>query len=263
MFPIPQWNRTAGIFSCRRQLLPLPQWNRTAGIFSRRQQLIPLPQWNWTAGIFSRRRQLPPLLQWNRTAGIFPRLRQLSPLSQSTRRTGSLLTSSQTQILNRKAGIFFPSSPTVPSPANNSYIPPSLFVPESSLDSVQSKAEELHTPPAFRGQFSIRVDWLNFDNETYYGAGSKRSRLDTGNLYQQFTWLRDDAWHRMGETFYKCQLLSGEIWFFEHSIPECFRRHILPNTWVKNFKNFSFLIYFCFISNCMIYLLIKFAWFIN
>ena len=44
---------------------------------------------------------------------------------------------------------FFPSSPTFPSPANISYIPRSLFVPESSLDSIPSQAEELHMPPAF------------------------------------------------------------------------------------------------------------------
>ena len=62
---------------------------------------------------------------------------------------------------------FSPSSPTVPTPAIYSYIPPSLFVPESSLDSLPSQAEELHTPPAFRDQFSVKADWPNLDNERY------------------------------------------------------------------------------------------------
>ena len=59
----------------------LPQWNRTAGIFSRRLQLSPLPQSTrrTMSLLTSRKTQI-----WNRRAGIFSRHHQLSPLPQLT-----------------------------------------------------------------------------------------------------------------------------------------------------------------------------------
>ena len=168
MFPLPQRNRTAGIFSRHRQLLPLPQSNQTAVIFSR-HRLLPLQQWNRTAEIFPVIGICSLSLNGIKQQGLFP----VIGCSLSHNGIGQpgfypvIGNCSLSRNRTRQQGFFSPSSPTVPTPAIYSYIPRSLFVPESSLDSLPSQAEELHTPPAFRGQFSVKADWPNLDNETY------------------------------------------------------------------------------------------------
>ena len=215
ILPLPQSNRTAGFFSCHRQLLPLPQRNQTTGIFFRHRHLLPLPQWNKTAGIFPVNGNCTLSSNEIGQQGFYLVIGNcpLSHNQHAESRTGSFLSSRQTQIWNRISGIFFPSSPTVPSPSDSFYINLSVCAWELiGLFTVTGRGtahvNRLSRPiqhQSWLTQFrQLNVFWCHIK------CGFKRSRLNNVNLCQQFRWLRDDAWHRMGETFYNCQLLSGE-----------------------------------------------------